>query len=156
MRKCFRNILHSLVRRSAVLTPGILSHCVRQVTRNLPFCLARFARRTVSASATSFCESAAFPNRHGVTLWRLLSLRTLRRMRHSLPRYVRICCLLERINPICVNAFEISNLHLLACEPIFTFYVPQNVKMVLTVGYCRTVCVRLLATCFGVAPLLRS
>ena len=35
MRKSFRNILHSLVRRTAVLTVGILPHCVRQDASSL-------------------------------------------------------------------------------------------------------------------------
>ena len=90
------------------------------------FRLARFARRTISASAMSFDESAAFSGRHRITLCRPLPLRTLRRMRHSLPKSVRICCLLGFIKPICANTFGILHLYLLVRRT--DFYVLHIAK----------------------------
>ena len=149
---CFRTdepIFSFCILQNGSLPFGILPHDVRQAARNLHFRLARFARRTVSASAMSFDESAAFSGRHRITLCRPLPLRTLRRMRHSLPKSVRICCLLGFIKPICANTFGILHLYLLARRT--DFFVLLSAKPVLyPTGYCRTMCGRLLATCIFV------
>ena len=131
---CFRTdepIFTFCFPQNRFFTPRDTAAHVRQVARNLHFRLARFARRTVSASAMSFDESAAFSGRHRITLCRPLPLRTLRRMRHSLPKSVRICCLLGFIKPICANTFGILHLYLLVRRADFYVLLSQNLKMVL-------------------------